>query len=396
LSRNPLSSWTFYQRHRARSLALLLSTGLITVGVALTPFVVNMMYDSMWPMFLSYASHASIVSPAPTFQVLDQAVLAQIRTHPAVAHVIPAKGLSISANIGMGEYPLPVYGVREGDLQILLDVYDLHIGEGELMRPRSGEIVLTRALAKSRSLSVGDTVGKPIHELDGIPTELTVVGLLDSATPGLARREGYRVPMAPRWVGFVSYEFVERHERYASAPTHALVVPIEGHAAEVEAWLERNIDSPQVDVETFDTAYHVLRDLTQGTLLMFAIAEAVLAVVAALALAVLNRIFVAQRRDEFGMLHAAGHSRAALIARTVRESAGIAGVAWLIGAACCLLFLIGAQTIIYAPRGMSLDLTNPTPWLFTLPIPLAAVAASAGTIWWALSRLDPVAVIERR
>ena len=125
-------------------------------------------------------------------------------------------------------------------------------------------------------------------------------------------------------------------------------------------------------------------------------AEAILAVVAALALAVLNRIFVTQRRDEFGVLHAAGHSRAALIARTVGESTGIAGAAWLIGAAGCLVFLIGAQTIVYAPRGMSLDLTNPTPWLVTLPIPVAVVAASAGTIAWELSRLDPVAVIERR
>jgi ABC-type antimicrobial peptide transport system permease subunit len=129
---------------------------------------------------------------------------------------------------------------------------------------------------------------------------------------------------------------------------------------------------------------------------MFAIAEAILAVVAAFALAVLNWIFVAQRRDEFGVLHAAGHSRAALIARMVRESVGIAGAAWLIGAACCLALLLSAQTIVYVPRGMSLDLTNPMPWLFTLPIPLAVVAASAGTITRALSRLDPVAVIERR
>jgi hypothetical protein len=45
---------------------------------------------------------------------------------------------------------------------------------------------------------------------------------------------------------------------------------------------------------------------------------------------------------------------------------------------------------------MSLDLTNTTPWLFTLPIPVAVVAASAGTIACALSQLDPVAVIERR
>jgi hypothetical protein len=114
------------------------------------------------------------------------------------------------------------------------------------------------------------------------------------------------------------------------------------------------------------------------------------------ALAILNTIFVAQRRDEFGVLHTAGHSRAGLIERTARESVGIAGAAWVIGATCCLSLLLVAQAIVYAPRGISLDLANITPWLFTLPIPLAVVAASAGTIAWALSRLDPVAVIERR
>jgi hypothetical protein len=55
-----------------------------------------------------------------------------------------------------------------------------------------------------------------------------------------------------------------------------------------------------------------------------------------------------------------------------------------------------AQATIYTPLGTSLDWTNLTPWLSTLPIPLAVVVASAGTIAWALSKLDPVAVIERR
>jgi ABC-type antimicrobial peptide transport system permease subunit len=131
-------------------------------------------------------------------------------------------------------------------------------------------------------------------------------------------------------------------------------------------------------------------------MLALGIAESILAMVAALALAILNRISFTLRRDEFGVLHAVGHSRAGLIGRTLRESAGTAAVAWLIGTVCCLVLLLGAQAFVYVPRGMSLDLTNPIPWLFTLPIPIAVVAASAGTIAWALSRLDPVAVIERR
>jgi ABC-type lipoprotein release transport system permease subunit len=289
-----------------------------------------------------------------------------------------------------------VYGVRDQDLQMLLDVYDLHLGEGHLPEPRSNQIVLTRALARNRSLSVGDVVGRSIDERDSIPTELTVVGLLDSNAPRLVKREGTHIPIAPRHMAFVSYEFVEHHEQYNTVPMHALVVPIEGHEAEVEAWLGESIASPRLTVGTLSAIYRDANGGRREMMRLLAVTESILAIVAAGALAILNTIFVRQRRDEFGMLYAAGRSRAALIARTVRESAGIATVAWLIGAACCLVLLLGAQAIVYVPRGLSLDLPNLAPWLFTLPIPVAVVAASAGTIAWALSQLDPVAVIERR
>jgi hypothetical protein len=61
-----------------------------------------------------------------------------------------------------------------------------------------------------------------------------------------------------------------------------------------------------------------------------------------------------------------------------------------------VISLVCVQAIVYAPKGLGLDIFNPIPWLFTLPIPVAVVGASAGTIAWMLSRLDPVSVIERR
>jgi len=54
------------------------------------------------------------------------------------------------------------------------------------------------------------------------------------------------------------------------------------------------------------------------------------------------------------------------------------------------------QIGFYVPIGLTLDLFNPTPWLFTLPMPLTIVAVGAGLVAWMLSRLDPVSVIERR
>jgi hypothetical protein len=55
-----------------------------------------------------------------------------------------------------------------------------------------------------------------------------------------------------------------------------------------------------------------------------------------------------------------------------------------------------AQANVYAPVGIRLDLFSLVPWLFTLPVPLAVVAASTGTIARMLRSLDPVTVIEGR
>jgi hypothetical protein len=52
--------------------------------------------------------------------------------------------------------------------------------------------------------------------------------------------------------------------------------------------------------------------------------------------------------------------------------------------------------LVFAPKGLSLNFFNPVPWALTSPVPTAVVAVGTGTIASALSRLDPVAVIERK
>ena len=397
-SPRPLSSWTFVLRHRRRSILLLAAVGLMVLGVALPRFLNTVQNDSLLPLYLSYATHATIISPGFTYREIPADIVAQIRAHSAVAHTIPVKALSMVINVPLyGELaPMPVYAVREQDLPILLDIYGLRLGEGDMVQPRSDQIVLTSALARNRNLDVGSMIGYPVNERDGMPTELTVVGLLESTRPALVERAGYDVPPMPRWVGFASYEYVDSHERYAGTPAHMLVIPVEGRDSEMETWLRETIASPRVEIETLGTSYRRWQGLVQISQTIADIGIVILTMAAGLALATLNYIFFTQRRDEFGTLHAVGHSRATLLTRALRESVSITAIAWLIGAAICIACVLCFQTYIYTPVGTSVDLANPTPWLFTLPIPVAVVVASAGTIGWALSRLDPVAVIERR
>ncbi|MBN1813314.1 MAG: ABC transporter permease [Anaerolineae bacterium] len=394
----PLSSLTFLTRHRRRSILLLAAIGLMVLGVALPGFLTAVQWDSVLPLYLGYASPTCIVSPGLTYRTIAPDIVAQIRSHPAVAHAIQVKALAMVVNLPMvGESAsIPVYAVQEQDLPILLDAYGLHLGEGELVQPRSDHVVLTSALARNRNLGVGSMIGHPVHERDGIPTELTVVGLLESTGPALVGRASYDIPPMPPWAGFASYEYVDGHERYAGTPTHLLVVPVKGRESEMEVWLEETVASPRVNVETLGTSYRLWQRNTQTAQMVVAISLTILTTVAGIGLAILNTISFAQRRDEFGILYATGHNRAKLITRSLRENVSIMVVAWLIGAAICIVVLFFAQATFYVPLGTSVNLTNPTPWLFTLPIPIAVVAASAGTIAWTLKRLDPVAIIERR
>jgi ABC-type antimicrobial peptide transport system permease subunit len=149
----------------------------------------------------------------------------------------------------------------------------------------------------------------------------------------------------------------------------------------VRAWIQRGPTSSPT----------ILRNAST-----FALLECMIAAVAAAALATLNHIFFIQRKEEFGVLNAVGRSRWWLVLRTLKETGGLIGVAWAVGAALCGIGLLSMQRIFYAPRGLNLNFFDPAPWLLTTPVPLAVVLASAGTIGWMLRKLDPVAVIERR
>jgi ABC-type antimicrobial peptide transport system permease subunit len=383
---SPLSSWTFYLRHRRRGLALTVTMGLMIVGVAFPAFVFGPMIDA-WRGLFEHLRQVSVVSPCIESTV-DPAVSAQLRGHADIAGVVPAIKLRTRVDVPPMAHPsIPLYAVSESDLETLIDLYGARIREGRLPRPRSSEIVLSEALAQNRNWHVGDRIGRAYgdREDEELPTEMIVVGIL-SSPPG----------QADLWTGFASLEYLSSHEFYVGHSTHMLVFPREGRKSEMDAWLEENVASSHTAVQTFDgmqTDYGLVMWLM---LALFGIIESVIAVVAAVALAILSYTFFVQRRDEFGILHAIGHSRRRLVLRTARESVSVVLVAWLLSTVLCGIGLVYMQAEVFAPKGLTFDLFHPAPWLFTLPLPLAVVVVGVGLVARMLRRLDPVTVVEGR
>jgi ABC-type lipoprotein release transport system permease subunit len=382
---NPLSPIIYYHRHKRSALLLIGMVALVTLGVHTMIGVT----DSFLEYGLYSIHYLSNLTRVSATDGLDAATTAQIRAHPGVAHIIPAVLTQLRVTVPPGgEAEVDIYGVAEDDLPGLMALFELDLVEDHLPRPRSNEVVIPRAAALNRGLRVGDKIGQPVQETqtnlmseDDIPMEMEIVGLLN--------RDDL-------WIGFSSREYLESHDLTATRPPRWLVVPVEGRKPELDAWLEESIASSQVRVSTYDAIRNEFRQVLQGLSILFAAVEFLIAAVAAIALAALNTIFFAQRREEFGILHAIGHSRRWLVRRTARESASVVAVAWLLSVILCGIGLIYMQAAVFAPKGMTFNLFSPAPWAFTLPMPVAVVTVSAGLIARTLRKLDPVAVIERR
>jgi ABC-type lipoprotein release transport system permease subunit len=400
----PLSSLTFYLRHRRRGIVLVTGTALTILVITLPIFITSAITDASKPNFEHLRYVGEVWSDEG--RTVDAGVMAQIKSHPTVERVIPAISLELQIAVPLGDAATTnVYGVSENDLPALMSLFGMHIDEGRLPRARSNEIVLPESVALNHGLRVGDTINLPFHILGqadqmivyNAPIEMSVVGIIGQTALRLrSEQAGQAHSSDDLWLGFASYEYLASHESTSSRPVRLLVVPTEGRKTELDAWLEEGVDSVQTNVATYKVQYHEFQQTMREMALIFVATEIGIAIIAAIAVATMNYVFFSQRRQEFGVLHAVGHSRLWLISRTVKETASVVAVAWLISAVVYGISMIGAQLIVYAPKGLSLNLFNPIPWLFTLPIPLAVVIASAGTISHMLVQFDPVSTIERR
>lgn len=385
-SSKPLASITFYKRHTGRALLLVGSTALMIMATVLAIFYLTNTIDEPDVAILHRVSKVS----APHGNDLDPAIVSQVRTHPSVDRAVTAMELYLLsvAIPGAGSSDFASYAVSEEDALYLAQAYGLELAEGHLPRPRTNDIAIPQALAQNRDLQIGDVVGSPNNPAwpgaDPLPAEFVISGIFAAPEDG-----------GENWLTLTSLEFTQGHNAFAGNTLTLLVSARAGQKDAMDDWLEQELVGDRVGVSTYRLAEAHLQEATHDMILTMALLESLLAVVAAITLVVLNHVFITQRQSELGVLNALGFHRLKLIWRTVRETALTTGIAWVGSIALCLVGLI-LQGIMYAAKGLSYNWANPIPWLFTLPIPITVLLATSGTVAWMLSKLDPVAIIERR
>jgi hypothetical protein len=391
-SPRPLAPATFYRRHRRRAVLLIGVMGLMTMAVVLFIFALAVDADAR-ESFLGYLSRVSMVRSPGLAASLDPEVVAQLKAHPAVERVIPIDryhmlNVTIPPFASAQGDPFAVYA---HDLAYLVELYGLQLKDGHLPRPGTNEMVIPEALAQNRDLAVGDVIGDPDHpaypNAPSLDPKFVVSGIFARPT----------APEDGSGLGFVSLEFLESQETY-DAPDlpGVLVVPEAGQKSALDEWLEMELAGSDASVSTHLWEVDRIRKMARQDILSIALLEGLIAVVAAIGLAVLNHVFTSQRHAEFGVLHALGYGRQQLVGRVLRETAFMMGIAWALTAILCLAAIFVLRFGVFAPLGLTFNLFNITPWLYTLPIPIAALTVTTGTTARTLYKLDAVSIIERR
>jgi len=392
-SPRPLAPATFYRRHRRRAVLLIGGMGLMIMAVVLFIFALALDADAQEP-FLGYLSRVSIVRSPGIIQSLDPGVVARIEAHPAVERVIPMAPRYTMLKVTIPPFAsaeASPFGVYAEDMAYLVEMYDLKLKEGRLPRPGTNEMVIPEALAQNRNLEVGDVIGDPERPAyPGAPSlrnQFVVSGI-------------FAQPKAPEdgigW-GFVSLEFLESQEASDVPDLPPLIlVPKAGQKDALDDWLKHELAGADASVLTWRQQVSRIQDKAWQDMLSIAVLEGVIAAVAAIGLAVLNYIFISQRQAEFGVLHALGYDRRQLVRRVLGETAFTTGIAWVLSALIGLIGMLVLRFALFAPLGLTFDPFNLTPWLYTLPIPVAVLAVTTGTTARTLSKLDAVSIIERR
>jgi ABC-type lipoprotein release transport system permease subunit len=371
-------------------LVILVTTGLYVMVGVLDPFVEHTFIT------IRQLTCFSLVYPA-TGLSLEPTVTSQIRAHPDVARVIPENGLYVNVPSLVGSNSFRVLGIPETNLQVLMDVCDVRLKEGRLLKPRTNEIMLSEEIVNALGLQLDDQISRSISReyYWAMPTSLVLVGILEGDPSALANigpsaGSGQEVLM-----GFVSYEYLDSHELYAPRSTSLLVVAQEGRKTTVDDFLETTILSPHTYVKTYRREAGFLARARQMAHLIFGIVDCLVAVVVALVVGIINQIALTQRLADFGLLHAIGHHKNRLVRRLTLETTGVAGGGWITGLTLSWLALAWLRTNLYEPRGVELNLANLAPLWFTVPIPLAVIAFATLSIARVFARLDAVAIIER-
>jgi ABC-type antimicrobial peptide transport system permease subunit len=281
-----------------------------------------------------------------------------------------------------GGYPFFVYFISSEDQQDFISSMGWKLLDGRLPEPKKPEIVMTNMLMLNKGIKLGDEVGTEIDQNDYLRGRYKVVGVLE---------ENNR----PGALGDLTY-INNGNLEFSNVVYYLKAKPgSEDELAKKLNELKANYPSLVIDTRSSvarlnSSNFAAIRQITDVIVI-------IVILVISISVALLNIIFFMQRANEFGLLAALGFSRRFILFKTLKESFLQVVFGWSMGICIAQITYMLINQFIYYPKGIQpLSIFELRSFMFSLITPLMVLVFSSGTVFLQISRMNPIAIIERR
>lgn len=375
----PLSIFTYYLNNKRKVIPLISIISLSILGITATAAFTGAINKDIESQFKLFEHYFTVEVPQDDSSVNVELIQKEIEEESVVDQIFEGRLLSTRVDAILGSSFAYVYALDQQNIQPFLQELDLTLLEGR-SPSNDEEIAVSETLLHSKNIAIGDLIGSDIDSDDLLAGTYTVVGVLDTKKP-------YNI-------GVTQISNVARRELGVEV---LFVHPIIGNEQELDTKMTSlEEDFPSIVVRTYNsTQSQMQEEFRMLDLILWAI-NVVTILVIALSIALINIIFFMQRANEFGLLSALGYSRIRIISKTLLESAGMVFIGWVVGIFFAEIVYRIANAVMFDQAAYGLTVFELRTILFSLPVPIAVIVFSTATVLWKLTRLDPIAIIEKR
>ncbi|HRI44959.1 MAG TPA: FtsX-like permease family protein [Fimbriimonadaceae bacterium] len=279
----------------------------------------------------------------------------------------------------VGKWPFVVLGLAREDMTYYLDRMGSRGINGRLPETGKAEALISEPVARNLGLRKGSLLLGPVQDGAYSPEEVRVVGIADT----------------DEWLMFTPIEYQRAHH---FPPIDVLLVFAENlpDQAKLDNWAVKAFKGERAQVFVYQELERDTQDMFKILYKILNVVIATLVLVITLMMAMLMNIYQSQRLPEYGLLQALGYTRRQLLSRAFGETLVVVVGGWVLGLLVAYSLLLVVRAQLMTPQAFALDPLDRMAFIYTIPIPVAILAAGALTVWSRFRRFDPVSVVERR
>jgi ABC-type lipoprotein release transport system permease subunit len=371
----PLSAWMYYRNNQKKVIVVFIVTFLsVFLQSALLVLATTMINFIQAATIEPYSLLTGIIINSNHYKETRNHLRRLLDQNQAVSKVVPVGSIETSA---YGLNYATVLLLKAKDIKPVIDYLNLTLIKGRLPTPGSHDVILHWKLAANKGLKIGDHFGSKISQSELSEGEYRLVGLLDGKSI----------------IGFSDLDTYCSEHQLSEYDPMDLIIPQKGRIAQVKIYIEylARKDNRLSTLIAYEVSH---RNVINSIIMALNAIYLMITGIVAVCVSFLFYIYFFQRRSEFGLLEALGHTRQMVVGKAFLEIAGINLLGFMGGLVVAVLSEWALSSFILMDRGLPLVLWDQSYAFKLISTPLFVTFISLLPVWRMLKKVDPIAIIE--